>query len=96
MDKDLLREKISEAKHKEWEWLVTGILGLVLVIVAVFLMFSVSAPRYRYGFGVSGVGAMLIMIFLVLGLVIMIVGAIGGMYHSHRRSKLMKQLESLR
>jgi len=81
MDEDLLREKISETRHNEWESLAIGIIGLILVLVA---LFSVSrGNEFR---------DILTGIFLVLGLMIMFMGAFTGIYYSHQRSKLMRLL----
>jgi len=94
MDKDLLREKISETRHKEWESLATGIIGLILVLVALFFGFSVPSLSVYSGFrsGSGLLAGILATIFLVLGLAIMVAGAVAGMYYSRQRSKLMEQL----
>lgn len=96
MDKDLLRDKITEKRHSEWEAIAIGIIGLVLVLVSLFLIFSFpGGSGFRDIFSSSRAGGLRVIlaaILLLLGLALMFLGAIVGMFYSHQRSKLMKQL----
>jgi len=100
VDKDLLHEKIAETRHNEIVGGIGSAGGIALMILA-FIVASIKATRYEwrgltlYEVTYSPYVSMAI-VFAVLGLILLLIGATLGIYYSYQRSKLMKQLESLK
>lgn len=99
VDKDLLREKIAEARHNEMGASIGGVMGVVILFIGIFVGL-ITEKRYEWR------GLTLYettyhpyvdtaKILAILGIIIGVLSAILVAYYGYQRQKLMKQLESL-
>ena len=100
IDKDLLREKIAETRHNEIGASILMIMGIFIAVLSLYVA-TIKATRIEWhGFVPYEVTyspyANLVILLFGLGIIIMLIGGILGIYSSYQRSKLMKQLERLK
>jgi hypothetical protein len=100
VDKDLLREKIAEARHGELEAAIAGLAGVAIVLAGIYLA-SITERSVEWR-GLIPYEVMyhpyadIAMLCMVGGFIALLAALIGEIYYWRKRSRLMKQLESLR
>jgi hypothetical protein len=100
VDKDLLREKIAEARHGEVVSLIVGIVGLIAAFIALYLA-SITGRRTEW-YGIIPYEVEIhpfineAIICIILAVALLLIALIGEIYYWRKRSRLMKQLESLK
>jgi len=100
-DKELLKLKVEELRHEERSSLLTGALGYFLLALGAWLMVGITATRIEWRGLIpyevtyhpyAGLGA----IILLFAILLIVTGFGYAAYCWYKRSKLLKQLESLR
>lgn len=98
-NKEVLKLKIDETRHKEKIGYMTALLGVASLALSMWLGFGFTdtiIERYNFyhvetTYYTYRVGATLL---LVLAVILIFSGLFSSAYHSNERSKLMKQIES--
>ena len=77
VEKELLEKRIAEARHNEIRAGVTTLIGIITASASLYIESTGKREWYTLA---------------VLGLIVTIIGAIIGVYHTYKRSQLIKQL----